>query len=354
MPVYILSQPIQTGKTGILQQWLQNQPNAHGILTPDLNGKRMLYDIGPKIYHPLQIETKEESIDIGKFTFSKKGFENARNIILQALHKNPEWLIIDEIGRLEMDRHEGLEPAVGEVIALVKTKYTQVNLLLVIRDYLLQPAINYYQLSEAKILTAPNLIYDLPLPNGLILCGGQSMRMGKDKAMIVYHGMAQYRYVYQNIFPFCKSVFISCNENQKEIQNSGLAIVQDNPCLSHAGPITGLMSFILKEMHGPILLCGCDYPFANAQTYLKLIQARSPEIDIVCYVNPETGFDEPLLAIYETSALVKLKVWFKEGNQSLRHFLKTMNVKRIVPNTPSEIKSIDTPNDIANMPNLTE
>lgn len=354
MPIYILSQPIQTGKTSMLQQWLHNYPNAHGILTPDINGKRMLYDISLKSYHTLQIETQEEGISIGKFTFSKTGFENARNIILQALHKNPEWLIIDEIGRLELDRHEGLEPAIGEAIALVKRKYTQVNLLLVIRDYLLQPAINYYQLSEAKILTAPNLIYDLLLPSGLVLCGGKSMRMGKDKALINYNGMAQYQYVYQSIFPFCNSVFVSCNENQKEIQNSGLALVQDNPSLSQAGPISGVMSYILKEMNGPILLCGCDYPFANAQTYLKLVQARHPEIDIVCYVNPETGFDEPLLAIYETSALTKLKVWFNEGNQSLRHFLQTMNVKRVVPNTPAEIKSIDRPNDIANLPNQNE
>ena len=45
--------------------------------------------------------------------------------------------------------------------------------------------------------------------NGLVLSGGQSSRMGRDKALIDYHGLPQYAYVYDLLLGFCDKVFIS-------------------------------------------------------------------------------------------------------------------------------------------------
>ena len=38
--------------------------------------------------------------------------------------------------------------------------------------------------------------------NGLVLSGGQSSRMGTDKALIDYHGIPQYAYVYDLLLRF--------------------------------------------------------------------------------------------------------------------------------------------------------
>ena len=45
--------------------------------------------------------------------------------------------------------------------------------------------------------------------NGLVIAGGKSTRMQQDKAMIQYHGMPQYQYVYNILQPFCSETFIS-------------------------------------------------------------------------------------------------------------------------------------------------
>lgn len=341
MPIFILSQPIQSGKTTLLEQWIQKHPNTAGILTPDKNGKRLLYDIANQSFHTFQIDAHEEGVSIGKFVFSKEGFEHAQMVLRNALTNKPDWLIIDEVGRLEMDRKEGLEPAVAEIISLVKSTYIQVNLLLVIRDYLLDDAIDYYKISDAKVLTAPNMIQHMPIPNGLILCGGQSKRMGADKALIHYHHSPQYLHAYDTAKPLCSSTFLSCNTNQKQIIESGLPVIIDDNHFANAGPITGLLSYNKNNKNAPALLIGCDYPNASTQTFLRLLHTRDEKTDVVCYRHPETGFDEPLLAIYESSALANLNEWWMQGNQSLRLFLQKLNVKRLNPVDANEIKSFD-------------
>jgi len=60
------------------------------------------------------------------------------------------FLIIDEIGRLELNQNKGLEPALGVVINKFINKEVSGNLILVIRDYLLEECIEKYQLQEAK------------------------------------------------------------------------------------------------------------------------------------------------------------------------------------------------------------
>ena len=65
--IFILSQPVKSGKTTLLKNWVDVQDNIGGILTPDVNNKRMLYDIAEKTYHTFQTHNPENSIGIGRF-----------------------------------------------------------------------------------------------------------------------------------------------------------------------------------------------------------------------------------------------------------------------------------------------
>src|SRR6476660_5088570 len=120
--IYILSQPIQTGKTTLLQTWLKGQSNAGGILTPDVNGKRKLFDIATQTYFDLQLNEGDEGIRIGKFVFDTGIMQKARAILLDSKQQAYDWLVVDEVGRLEMDRKEGLEPALSDIIHHFKTQ----------------------------------------------------------------------------------------------------------------------------------------------------------------------------------------------------------------------------------------
>lgn len=343
--IFILSQPIQTGKTTLLMNWIGTQQKVGGILTPDVDDRRKLYDIATTQYHNLQLDESSEGINVGRFVFSKDVFSHAQAILAQSVEKQYSWVIVDEIGRLEMDRKEGLEPAIGELIHHYKTHPTAGNLLLVIRDYLLEPAITYYGLESATVLpsdffkakTSPSGI------NGLVLCGGQSVRMGRDKAFIDYHGKAQCYHVYEMMQQVCDEVFLSCNATQKEKLSKQYQYIQDNATFANAGPMTGLLSAFHLQADSAFLVVGCDYPYFTQQDMMALQEARSPAYDAVCYLNPESNFEEPLLAIYEKSCAPLLLDYYKQGNTSLRHFLKTVRTKRILPLNIKAIKSIDIP-----------
>ena len=338
--IYLLSQPIQTGKTTLLLNWVKRQRNVAGILTPDVNGIRKLYDISGKDHYRLQLDEGEEGISIGRFVFDRKGFETAQHLLNESMKKSSGWIVVDEVGRLEMDRNEGLEPALGNLVNRFKQHaQTGAKLLLVIRDYLLNQAIAHYKLEGAIVL--PRSFFEAHAPlSGLVLCGGKSVRMGYDKALISYHNKPQYEYMAGLMEHLGIPAFISCNLQQKQVLNEDYQLVIDNATFGNAGPLTGVLTAFESIKETALLVTGCDYPYFKYSDMLTLTEAREPGVDVVCYKNQDTGFEEPLLAIYEQQCAPLLLQYYKEGHTSLRHFLKTVRTKYISTDTQN-ITSID-------------
>lgn len=342
--IYILSQPIQTGKTTLLQSWLKEQTHVAGFLTPDVDGLRMLYDIQRQTYHPLQVLTPDiNTTSIGRFNFSNAGFNKAQSILNEASNYQG-WVIVDEVGRLEINQKKGLEPALSALIEQVKSTQNTPALLLVIRDYLLEEAIAHYGLSEANVIPAfyftPDFFKAKQNLHGIVLCGGQSVRMGRDKALLEYHHQPQFRYVQKQLLLCCNTVSFSCNEgNIASVRQYGKVFI-DSATFSGRGPLSGVLTAFEHHHKQPLLVLGCDYPYLTINDILTLVMARDEQTDVVCYHNTSTGFDEPLLAIYESSTAPLLEDFFRQGGQSLRHFLTTVRVKRLHTNTRN-LQSVD-------------
>jgi molybdopterin-guanine dinucleotide biosynthesis protein A/nucleoside-triphosphatase THEP1 len=348
--IYILSQPIQSGKTTLLLQWLKTQQRVGGFLTPDIDGSRKLLDLTTHTYHTLQLTEQEEGIKIGRFVFDRNGFAKARQLLTESIQRNDEWVIVDEIGRLELDRKEGLEPELSVVIDYFRTHHTQTKLLLVVRDYLLEDVKKHYQIHDAIV---PERSFFLTAEEehggtqrkitGVVLCGGQSVRMGRDKALIRYHSVEQYLYVTQLLKPFCDDVVISCNTMQQNNFSQDYTKITDNATFNNAGPMTGVLSVLEQLKNQSLLVVGCDYPYLNNADIKALIDARDEQSDVVCYHHPDSDFDEPLVAIYEKQCAPLLLQFFQKGQTSLRHFLSTVRTKRIDPVSAKSLTSIDRP-----------
>jgi molybdenum cofactor guanylyltransferase len=307
-------------------------------------------DIGTNTIVDLQLSDDDEGIKIGRFVFDPKGFAKAQGFLLENIKTEYDWIIIDEIGRLEMDRHEGLEPAVSIVINHVKTTSTQTKLLLVVRDYLLDEVKKHYDIEDAKLLnrdfffnTEHNSRETLSFITGVVLCGGQSVRMGRDKAFMTYHTLPQFVHVAEMMKPLCDAVFISCNPKQEELISQTYQTIIDNATFENAGPMTGVLSAFDKIKDNTLLVVGCDYPNFTVHDMKALLAARANGMDVVCFRNKSTGFDEPLLAIYEKQCAPLLLHYFQNGNTSLRHFLQTVNTKTIFAQYDLAIQSVDSP-----------
>lgn len=149
--IFIFSRPIRTGKTTELMEWIAGKSNIAGFLTPDVGEARMLYDIEQKGYYKMQLNDtdEEERISVGRFLFSKKAFDTAKHILKNTV---ADWLIIDEAGKLEIEQHIGLEPELSNTINSFRKSIPSGNLILVIRDTLVEKAVKKYDLEDARIV----------------------------------------------------------------------------------------------------------------------------------------------------------------------------------------------------------
>lgn len=154
--IYIMTDAIHSGKTTTLQQWLRNkEKSTAGILTPDKDGKRKLYDISQNMYYDFEMGEEHpvgDTLMIGKYRFSRSGFAHAQEILLRSVKEDPDWLIVDEVGRLELDSKTGLEPSLTEIVNIYKSGKPTGRLILVIRNYLVDEAVNMWGLNTDMII----------------------------------------------------------------------------------------------------------------------------------------------------------------------------------------------------------
>lgn len=152
--IHILSEPVHSGKSTLLMNWCLKQPGVAGVLMPDVDGSRKLYDIAAKKYYDFQVMDKpaDSTIDICKWSFDESVFQLGRELLLNAAKERPDWLILDEVGKLEMNKNTGFEPAVKELIAIYKQDTGNAKLLLVIRDYMLEQSFTHYGLDQGMVL----------------------------------------------------------------------------------------------------------------------------------------------------------------------------------------------------------
>src|SRR4051812_39594577 len=105
---------------------------------------------------------------------------------------------------------------------------------------------------------------------GLVVCGGKSSRMGKDKSMLDYHGKPQRYYLYEMLEPLCEQVFISCSKEQAATIPSEYKIIEDAAEYEDIGPMAALLSAFKKYPKASFIAVGCDYPFINDHHLNKL------------------------------------------------------------------------------------
>jgi nucleoside-triphosphatase THEP1 len=159
--IFILTGPIQTGKTTSLEKWIISQPDVRGILTPVIDGKRMFRDIETGQLFMMEAKENESEVwKIGKFVFSKVQFERAEKILLKAGNTNG-WLVIDEVGPLEL-QEKGFLHVIKKLLAERKGP-----ILLVVRDKddMVNKVKQFFGLPGAKVIHSPEELYGMTKKN---------------------------------------------------------------------------------------------------------------------------------------------------------------------------------------------
>ncbi|HUV14674.1 MAG TPA: bifunctional molybdenum cofactor guanylyltransferase MobA/molybdopterin-guanine dinucleotide biosynthesis adaptor protein MobB [Acidobacteriota bacterium] len=165
---------------------------------------------------------------------------------------------------------------------------------------------------------------------GLVLAGGYSTRMKKDKALLTYHGSTQVEATFDLVSDLCDRTFVSCRKGQLETGRvSRLPQIHDR--LIDFGPVGGLLSAMVEYPKSAWLVVACDLPYLDKDTVAALVSNRRPLKFATVYDSALDGLPEPLCAIYEPGMRQKMFESLGWGHESLRKVLLNSNVKRLKP-----------------------
>ena len=84
---------------------------------------------------------------IGRFHFYAAAFLKANTMLIDESMHGPEWMVIDEVGRLEIGKM-GFYPAVKAIIIDASVK----NIVLVVRDSLCEPVISFFEIKDHHLI----------------------------------------------------------------------------------------------------------------------------------------------------------------------------------------------------------
>jgi molybdopterin converting factor subunit 1 len=161
---------------------------------------------------------------------------------------------------------------------------------------------------------------------GLVLAGGRSTRMQRDKAALPYDGQPQLARAMALITPQVARAFVSVRPDQiDDPQRSAYdRIVDLQPGL---GPLAGIQAAFRAHARQAWLVLACDLPFLNAATLRLLIEKRKPERLATAYRSRFDGQPEPLCAIYEPASRDSLEHWIDSGQLCPRGWLSQADVE---------------------------
>lgn len=199
-----------------------------------------------------------------------------------------------------------------------------------------------------------------PSLSAIVLAGGQSSRLGQDKALISVNGIPLLQQTCEIALQCATSVTVVsfCPEKYRAIVPPQCHLLQEQllpgETTSH-GPLAGFAQGLATIKTPWVLLLACDLPYLQArilqQWMQQLLEENSP---LALLPHADKGW-EPLCGFYRTASLANLVPFLERGGRSFQGWLKQIPVKPIVFSPQPDIAAIEqkmlfncnTPEDLA-------
>jgi molybdenum cofactor guanylyltransferase len=178
----------------------------------------------------------------------------------------------------------------------------------------------------------------------LILAGGQSKRMQRDKAALVYHGRSQLEWAVSFVQPHVERVFVSVRPDQSNdpVRARFEQIVDTE---ANLGPIAGIMAAQAKYPNVAWLVLACDLPFLDEGTLTTLVAARDPQRLATAFRSSHDVLPEPLCTIYEPASREAILAHIASGKNCPRKFLINSDVQLLDEPNPHALDNVNTPDE---------
>jgi molybdopterin-guanine dinucleotide biosynthesis protein A len=180
---------------------------------------------------------------------------------------------------------------------------------------------------------------------GLVLAGGRSTRMGRDKAALTYGGhVSQLERAVALLRPHVTRAFVSVRADQADDPvRARYEQIRDRA--ENLGPIAGLLAAQAAHPQAAWLVLACDLPLLDEATLTHLKRARDPARAATAYRSSHDGLPEPLCAIYEPRSGALADAYVAGGRHCPRKFLQGVDTLLLDEPNPRALDNINTPNE---------
>ena len=184
----------------------------------------------------------------------------------------------------------------------------------------------------------------MPEIDAVILAGGRSRRMGRDKALLPFGGystLAQYQYerlreIFPKVsistrtdkFPFCAPLILDQSEE--------------------SSPMIALATILNTIETDAVFILGVDLPFVDKPLIHSLLRsfADKPEAEAVIPVTPRGP--EPLCTVYTRRLLPRIEASLGTGEHRLQSLFETEQTLRIPFEDTAPFTNLNRPDEYEN------
>jgi molybdenum cofactor guanylyltransferase len=173
---------------------------------------------------------------------------------------------------------------------------------------------------------------------GLVLCGGNSTRMGSDKGLLKLEARTWAQTAVDKFVEIGIPVFLSVNSIQyKSYQTifSEEQLIKDNEELNFHAPLSGVLSTHIQHPDKDVFVLACDLPLMESSIMKKLLTQYENQPGSGAYVFMNGDEPEPLCAIYTAKGLASILALYHANGlhkYSMKFMLDHLMVHRTVLN----------------------
>lgn len=154
---------------------------------------------------------------------------------------------------------------------------------------------------------------------GVVLAGGKSSRMGRDKALIEVDGITLLDRAIDRLRPYTREVIVIADP-LKYAPAHARVLPDDRPGL---GPLGGIATTLRHARYVRLLVLACDLPNINDRLLIQLKNGLVGSVDAVVPRHPD-GI-EPLAAAYHRHTIECFQGRIADGNLKMTEALTAIN-----------------------------
>jgi molybdopterin-guanine dinucleotide biosynthesis protein A len=179
---------------------------------------------------------------------------------------------------------------------------------------------------------------------GFVLVGGESSRMGRDKALLEFQGSTLVARIAECVRSVTGNVtLVGSPERYRDL---GYTVIADR--VPGQGPLGGVHTALQSTRAEWNLIVACDMPFVTAALFEDLFAAAESGPSTADCIIPSHGEGtrlDPLCAVYQRRCAVAARRAIDRNIFKMHDFVSTLRLRKHTVADPAPLANINTPSE---------